>query len=262
MNAIERAKILKILVDILSDFSKTYLQLLDGWELKAGIRRMGKLLRVLIIVLLVLSVVSLVLGIMLFNKREILKGRTQKLEEAVKQIASTIENQAPSPDASAKYPERDMSGLTAEILENPEKNNFWTTKYATELEVLDLQTINLAERQVELMSYYQIDPITGKTVPDPISGMPLTKGPGTMQGVLDDILGKAEKQYTRLNKTRQQLKTVREELVDTINTLNALKNEHRMKLKEIEELKATIEQLKGEINSLKEQIDQLQWCLS
>jgi len=79
-----------------------------------------------------------------------------------------------------------------------------------------------------------------------------------MQAVLDDLLSKAEKQYSRLNKTRQQLKTIREELIDTINALNALKNEHRMRLKEIVELKAEIERLKGEINSLKEQIEQLQ----
>ena len=194
---------------------------------------------------------------MLFNKREILKGRTRKLEESLKQIASTIESADPSPDLNAKYPERDIAPCTAEVLDNPEKKEFWKN-YSTELEVLDLPTVNLADRQVELMTYYQTDPITGKKVPDPITGFPMTKGPGTMQAVLDDILSRAEKQYARLNKTRQQLKTVREELIDTINTLNALKNEHRMKLKEIVELKAEIERLKGEINSLKEQITQLQ----
>mgnify|MGYP001610709413 CR=1 FL=1 len=218
---------------------------------------MGKLLRVLVIILLVLSIVALVLGIMLFNKREILKGRTQKLEEAMKELASTIEDTEPSPDASAKYPERDTSPCTAEVLENPERKEFWKT-YATELEKLDLPTVNLSERQVELMAYYQIDPASGKTVPDPVTGLPMTKGAGTMQAILDDLRDKSEKQYARLNKTRQQLKTLREELTDTINALNTLKHEQRLSLKEIVELKAEIERLKGEITSLKERITELE----
>jgi len=218
---------------------------------------MGKLLRVLTIILLVLSIVALILGIMLFNKREILKGRTQKLEKAMTQFAATIEDTEPAPDASAKYPERDTSACTAEVLENPERKEFWKT-YATELEALDLPTVNLSERQVELMTYYQVDPASGSKVPDPVTGMPMTKGPGTMQAIMDDLRDKSEKQYARLNKTRQQLKTVREELVDTINTLNALKHEHRLKLKEIEEYKAEIAKLQGEIASLKERITELE----
>ncbi|NCC61975.1 MAG: hypothetical protein EOM12_13790 [Verrucomicrobiae bacterium] len=51
---------------------------------------MGKLLKPLVIVMLVLSLVSLVLGIMLFGKREELKGRTQKLENSVIKVAENI----------------------------------------------------------------------------------------------------------------------------------------------------------------------------
>jgi len=51
---------------------------------------MGKLLKPLVIVMLVLSIVSLILGVMLFNKREMLKGRTQKLENAVEKVAQNI----------------------------------------------------------------------------------------------------------------------------------------------------------------------------
>jgi septal ring factor EnvC (AmiA/AmiB activator) len=51
---------------------------------------MGKLLKPLVIVLLVLSIVSLVLGIMLFSKREVLKGRTLKLEDAAANVAQKL----------------------------------------------------------------------------------------------------------------------------------------------------------------------------
>ena len=51
---------------------------------------MGKALKPLVIVLLLLSLTTLILGILLFGKREILKGRTQRHELAVKKIADNL----------------------------------------------------------------------------------------------------------------------------------------------------------------------------
>lgn len=51
---------------------------------------MAKALKVFIIILLLCSIVSLILAIILFNKREMLKGRTQKLETAVVDVVSTL----------------------------------------------------------------------------------------------------------------------------------------------------------------------------
>lgn len=51
---------------------------------------MAKLLKPLVIVILVLSVISLVLGITLFSKREVLKGRTQRLEGAVLEVSKNL----------------------------------------------------------------------------------------------------------------------------------------------------------------------------
>jgi chromosome segregation ATPase len=48
------------------------------------------MLKPVIVILLVLSLVSLVLGIMLFGKREILKGRILNLEDGAKQVAANI----------------------------------------------------------------------------------------------------------------------------------------------------------------------------
>ena len=49
------------------------------------------ILRGLVILLFALSGTALVLGIILFKQRETLKGRTQKLEMAAKQVAATLE---------------------------------------------------------------------------------------------------------------------------------------------------------------------------
>lgn len=51
---------------------------------------MAKALKVFVVLLLVLSIAALVLGIQLFGKREILKGRTQKLEASVTALATTL----------------------------------------------------------------------------------------------------------------------------------------------------------------------------
>ena len=51
---------------------------------------MAKALKVFVVLLLVLSIAALVLGIQLFGKREILKGRTQKLEAPVTALATTL----------------------------------------------------------------------------------------------------------------------------------------------------------------------------
>ena len=53
---------------------------------------MAKALKPLIIILLVLSIASLVLGIMLYGKREILKGRVVRLEESTTKIAGSIQH--------------------------------------------------------------------------------------------------------------------------------------------------------------------------
>lgn len=62
---------------------------------------MAKMLRPLVIILLVLSIASLVLGIFLFNKREDLKGRTERLEKAVmRTVAKLAEAREPSVSGS------------------------------------------------------------------------------------------------------------------------------------------------------------------
>jgi len=51
---------------------------------------MAKALRIFVLLLLVLSIASLVFGILLFRQREIVKGRTQKLERGMAELAQKL----------------------------------------------------------------------------------------------------------------------------------------------------------------------------
>jgi len=51
---------------------------------------MGKMIKPLVVILLLLSITALVLGCLLFAKRELLKARTQRLEKGIEDIAKTI----------------------------------------------------------------------------------------------------------------------------------------------------------------------------
>ena len=217
---------------------------------------MGKLLRVLVIVFLVLSIGALVLGILLFNKRELLKGRTTKLEAALISLGATVEAEPGSLDRVPEYPARDLSPCTDELIDTPELSDFWDN-YSNELEIADLATLNLSLLKKDLMTYYKRDAM-GKIERDRTTGYKRTDGPGTMQGVIDDLQAKAEAQYNLLNETRQVLVSVRQELVSTITELNKRKGDLRTALNEIENLKAEIVRLKAEITSLKQRIGELE----
>jgi len=70
-------------------------------------------MRSLVILLFALSVTALVLGIILFQQREKLKGRTQKLETAVKQVAATLEQDGANPDVKLTLPDDQLKTYKA-----------------------------------------------------------------------------------------------------------------------------------------------------
>jgi cell division protein FtsB len=219
---------------------------------------MGKLLKTMVVVLLIFSIGALALGILLFNKRELLKGRTQKLERTIIALGTTVETQAAEPRA-AVYPAKDVSDCTAQQLDTPERSDFWD-RYKSNLEVQDSPKLDLNPKKVQLMQYYQLDPVTLQPTRDPTTGLKMTSGPGTMQEILDDQLAKSAAQLARLNETRQQLTDLREELVRSITELNERKGTLRARLKDIVDLngkiaglEAKIRQLEGEIDGLKQE---------
>lgn len=225
---------------------------------------MGKFLKVLVVLLLLLSIASLVLGIMLFVKREILKGRTQKLETTLIALGALIEEQPAELEEKPKYTSRDISPCTSEPLEQTEFSDFWEAKFTHELEMQDQATMDINSRKRDLMSYYMRDPVETYFLTDvhkvmrDVNGFPVTKGEGTMQSVLDDIIQKQEEQLDRLNRTRQQLTALRIELIDTIEDLNGKKAQLREALKTIVELNNEIDRLNAQIADLETRIAELE----
>jgi phage shock protein A len=218
---------------------------------------MGKFLRVLVVIIFILAIVSVTLASLLFAKREILKGRTQRLEQGLLKVARTLEAEPPAtPEDPPSYPARDVSDCTEEAIDSPTRSEFWDS-YKPQLESLDQDIVDLKDRTRDLMSYYKIDPVTTKPARDPISGLKMTEGEGTTQGVIDDVLARANAQYDLLTETRQQLTAVRTELVDTINELNGRKTTLREKLAEIVKLTEQITKLNTTISGLRSQLDEV-----
>jgi len=113
----------------------------------------------------------------------------------------------------------------------------------------------LAKRDIELMTYYKRNN-DGEILKD-ARGLPVTSGEGTMQGVLDDLQGRAEAQYNLLNDTRQQLATTRSELVTTIQDLNQTKSGYRLALQKVLTLEANVSSLTADLRQARDQISGL-----
>ena len=178
---------------------------------------MGKLLRVLVIVLLLASIAALVMAHMLFDRREVLRGRVETMHSGILSLARTMESTSPeAPAVTPNFPERDISPITAEPEPSPRRGQFWRT-YQVELEEVDRPLMDLSGRRHDLMTLYRID----------AQGVRITDGPGTMQGVIRDLITRAGEQYNTLTATRQQLRRVREELVSVIGDYNDLRNDLR-----------------------------------
>jgi len=200
---------------------------------------MGKLLRVLVYVILVLSVVALVFANMLFGKREVLTKRNSVLEDQIVKLAKTVEIQDAA-DAAAPEVQKDTSEVSDRELANPEKESV-LEGYAMKLEQQNLPTFDFGsnEKRKQLRNYYAVD-ATGKEVIDTLDNKRATKGPGSMQELLDQLFDRSKAQLTTLNKTRAALAKIREQLAGTVTEINKLKSDGRSTKKE---LKAAHEQL-------------------
>ncbi|MFO7871638.1 MAG: hypothetical protein R6V03_09435 [Kiritimatiellia bacterium] len=219
---------------------------------------MGTFLKVLVVFILVLSIGALVLGILLFNKRELLKARAQMLEKYVASVSATIESEPPRMETKPEYPAKDVDECTAEIIQDPAKSQFWNT-YSNAYELSEQPTMNLntSRRQLELMSYYKRDPM-GSILRDPVKGFKITEGKGTMHDLLEEVLSNAQAQYDLLSATRQQLIDLRNEYIATVEELNQRKAYLRDRLHHIVELNQKIDELNREIDRLNRKIRDLE----
>lgn len=218
---------------------------------------MGKLLKVLTVIVLLLSIGAFVMGLSNFSKRELLIGRTHALEEKIIQISMTLEDKEPVFDGVASHTERDIDEVTARPLEIPNKSDFWSG-YNDSMEIIGTPTIRLDNEasRMQLRTYYLLDPM-GKVVKD-IQKRPKTQGTGTMDELLTGVLDKAGAQLKRLNATRAQLAVVRQELETVIDALNTEKKERRVNLRTIAELTQKIGDLEAKIEGLNADIARLE----
>ena len=139
---------------------------------------MGKVLRILVVIILVLGIVAVVLAAINYNKREVLIGRTHLLEETFVKLARTLEAVDAPEVAQPLYPQRDLSPVTSREVENPERSAFWDSynhllePTAQAIPTLDFSST--AKRQ-QLRQYFKINPATGKFEVDPLTGTPATR---------------------------------------------------------------------------------------
>jgi predicted nucleic acid-binding Zn-ribbon protein len=224
---------------------------------------MGKFLRVLVVFFFLLSIAALVFGIMLFNKRELVKRRTLQLENYIRKLALTIEKEQ-APEQTVAYPARDESGVSASDADRFEsdpqliqRSAFWDTYEAFREKAQNPTVVFTEDMNRQIQEYYYIDPATGETVRD-AQGYKQVTGAGTMNELLEDVLDKATKQQARLDATRQMLKLTREYLVETIEKLNSRKRELRDANQTIRQRDATIAQLEGEVSRLKGDVARLE----
>lgn len=215
---------------------------------------MGKALRVLVVIFFLLTLGALTLAILLFGKRELLKGRTQRLERAVLELGPTIEADLAAPDRPAAFEARDILPCSATPVDTPERSTFWNT-YKLNLEVTDLKPVRVDH--TALMTYFKVGP-DGAIEKDPVTGKKIVTGAGTMDAILADVVKKSADQLARLNETRIQLKRVREELVDAIRELNSTKRQLREALGTVVQRDQRIGSLEGQISQLNQKISELE----
>ena len=211
---------------------------------------MGKLLKVLTIFVFLFSVAAFVLGVLNFNKRELLIGRTNMLEQYVTRIAATIETEQPEFDGTPDHTEWDVDEVTDRVNDDPEMSEFWPT-YSNALETAGTTFVNLGTRQAkdQLASYYHMVPNPEKPgemmIDRDMQGAPIVEGAGTMHDLLQDTLERADAQIKRLNTTRQQLIALRMQLDEVAGLLNEEKQQRRANLATITELNKKIEELEN-----------------
>ncbi len=220
---------------------------------------MGKVLRVLVILLAILSIVATVFAYMNYNKREILIGRAHMLEDMFVKVAGTFEAEDIPETPQPSYPQRDISAVTSREIENPERSAFWDSynhKYEPAATPPPMFNIGDNAHRLQLRTFYHKG-ADGKYEIDSLTGKPSKKGPDTMATLLDQIYDRANAQYKVLTATRAELPRLREELINTIEELNNLKQAARTDKRIIEERDARIAELEGQKRELESKVERL-----
>ncbi len=215
---------------------------------------MGKLVRVLVILSTPLAVGALVFGIFLFDKREILVGRTGMLETSIINISRYIEEED-AEELKVEHTGKDSSDVEARSVTNPDIDPFWET-YNDALETSDIPHFSWNNNATKkaLREFYKLDP-DGKPVRDLNNKKDRN---GRMKTLLSTLESRVAKQSSNLSSTRAQMVTLRKELENTIDQLNSQKSQRRSNLITIKDQEETIAQLESKVAAQKRQISDLE----
>ena len=216
---------------------------------------MGKLVRVLVIISTPLAVGALVFGIFLYNKRELLVGRTALLEETIIAVSNFIEEEDPEQIDDMPHVGRDISSVGARVLTTPDIDSFWED-YKDTYETTGMPRFewNNTPTRAALREFYALD---GEGKPKRDINNRKDRN-GRMKALLDGLRARVAKQYEALNLTRSELAKTRKELEDTIVLHNDEKIERRKNLVTISDQRTTISGLEDDKRSLKGQVSNLE----
>lgn len=217
---------------------------------------MDKVLRVLVILILILSGVSLFFATQLFQKRELLTKRNNLLEEQFVRLGRTIEAETPAA-TDAPTIMKDVSEVSDRELDNPERLSV-LEGYPMALEQANLPTLDYSnvDKRIQLKRFYAVD-AEGNYELDPVDNRPRSRGPGTMQELMDEILDRAQKQQASLNQTRSELTKMRENVTTAVDEINKLKSDGRVTKVELTEERGKVANLTEEKFELETQVAKL-----
>lgn len=210
---------------------------------------MGKVLRVLVVLIALLGAAALFFASKNYGKREALAGRAHALEDAIVRIAGTLEEED-LPDVPApSYAERDESPVTSRAVTTPERSNIWQG-YKARLEGRGEPPPMLAygsqAKRLQLRQLYKVG-ANGKYEIDGLTGKPSTEGDGTMDELLKRAFDRAKAQYNNLLATRAELTSIREKFVETIEDYNQVKRVARDAKREAESIRDEVTRLNEEV---------------
>lgn len=194
---------------------------------------MGKLLRVLVVLLLLLGIASLVLGFLLFQKRETLKGHVQDLAGNVLSLSGSIEAEQVDDLTRTDLPKMDKQMSITQLL---------TYKPDPTVVVVDTNkpaTMDAAMKQLIGKASIQLSRLndTRAALGQKIQEL----------GVATNKIAALETDIARLEGEKKQLQ----------ENVSALEKDGAEKKAKIEELSAAVEDGKNKITDLKDQVAKL-----
>ncbi len=229
----------------------------NGLDERRSRKDMNKLLHALIYILLAVTGTMLYFEIQLDKKRQLLGDRNLALENALVELASTIETNSP-PRTKLESDQKcriDISPIEA----NPEVSIVYSDilddSYRAHLELNASGPFswNDAATRLDLRKIYQLDR-EGKPVPSKVNPGKFEQEGTPMAMLLAELQKRAAAQLDTLKETRKELKATREKIPPIVKKFNDLAKEARADKKTIVDRDATIKELETDKQKLSDDV--------